>query len=141
MPPLTFPSLPPLPPLSQLSSLLGATPELLQEVISTGGGTAVTGGVTTGGVTTGVVTTPVTTTTVPQMMTMAPLLPAVALGIVKAIFISKFQGFNPNPFNLMHRWSTLSLCLFHGLFFTPIRKGFRGSGLSTHNSQFFLPSL
>ena len=109
MPPLTFPSLPPLPPLSQLSSLLGATPELLQEVISTGGGTAVTGGVTTGGpaitggVTTGVVTTPVTTTTVPQMMTMAPLLPAVALGIVKAIFISKFQGFNPNPFNLMHR--------------------------------------
>ena len=32
-----------------------------------------------------------TTTMVPTMMTMAPLLPAVALGIVKAVFISEFS--------------------------------------------------
>ena len=45
------------------------------------------GGAGTVGGTTAVVTTPVTT--VPAMMAMAPILPAVALGIVKAIFISK----------------------------------------------------
>ena len=39
------------------------------------------------------VTTPVTTTTtMPAMMAMSPVLPAVALGIVKAIFISKFYN-------------------------------------------------
>ena len=39
----------------------------------------------------GVVTGPAVTTTVPAMTAMAPILPAVALGIVKAIFISKLS--------------------------------------------------
>ena len=41
--------------------------------------------------TTGVISTPAVTTTVPAMTAMAPILPAVALGIVKAIFISKLS--------------------------------------------------
>ena len=60
-------------------------PSLLQNVVS---------GVATGG-TAGVTTTttvPVaTTTTVPAMMAMAPMLPAVALGVVKALFLCEFR--------------------------------------------------
>ena len=56
-------------------------------MVSGGGATAGTGGAVAG--TTGTVGGAVTTTTVPAMMAMAPMLPAVALGIVKAIFISK----------------------------------------------------
>ena len=84
--PLTLPHLPPLPSLPFL-------PHLLQTVV-TGGGT--TGGVTTGGVTTGGVTTGgvTTTTTVPAMMAMAPMLPAVALGIVKALFICELKFYH-----------------------------------------------
>ena len=73
-----------LPPLPYLG---GLGPSLLQTVVSGGGATAGTGGAIAG--TTGTVGGAVTTTTVPAMMAMAPILPAVALGIVKAIFISK----------------------------------------------------
>ena len=80
--------LPPLPDLTSMTSMLGAVPSLLQTAV-VGGTTSTTGG------TTAVVTAPATTTTtVPAMMTMAPMLPAVALGIVKAIFISKFENIN-----------------------------------------------
>ena len=75
-------------PLPLLGDLI---PSLLQATVVSGGGATAGGGAAAGvgGVTggTAVVTTPVTT--VPAMMAMAPMLPAVALGIVKAIFISK----------------------------------------------------
>ena len=69
-----------LPPFPQLPFL----PQLLQTVVTGGGST----GVATGGVTT--TTTVPVTTTVPAMMAMAPMLPAVALGIVKALFICEY---------------------------------------------------
>lgn len=80
--------LPALPPLGDL------VPSLLQAAVVSGGGASAGGGAAAGvggvtGGTTAVVTTPVTT--VPAMMAMAPMLPAVALGIVKAIFISKLR--------------------------------------------------
>ena len=82
--PLTLPPLPQLPQLPQLPFL----PQLLQTVVTGGGTTGVTGGVT-GGVTT--TTTVPVTTTMPVMMAMAPMLPAVALGIVKALFICELS--------------------------------------------------
>ena len=96
--PLRLPQLPPLPPLPSLPFL----PHLLQTVV-----TGNTGGVTTGVVTPGVVTPAVdpgvvlpttqgVTTTVPAMMAMAPLLPAVALGIVKALLICELRCFRTN---------------------------------------------
>ena len=56
---------------------------LLQAVVTGGGGTAVAGG---GGTVTTTTTVPAVTT-MPAVMAMAPMLPAVALGIVKALFI------------------------------------------------------
>ena len=76
-----------------LPDLLSLSPALLQAVVS-GGGT--TGGAATGGATAatgGAAVLPgtVVTTTTPMMTTamMSGLLPAVALGIVKAIFLGK----------------------------------------------------
>ena len=48
-------------------------------------------GAATGVISTPAVVGPAVTTTVPAMTAMAPILPAVALGIVKAIFISKLS--------------------------------------------------
>ena len=108
-----------IPQLPDLTSILGPLPSLLQMVdiegplVAAGGPTLPTGitggpGVITGGP--GVITgieppfvgpqiqpplvgpsTITTTTMVPAMITMAPMLPAVALGIVKAVFISEFS--------------------------------------------------
>ena len=64
--------------------LIGAAPAVLQTVVTGGGvpGTVVTGGGVPG---TAVVTAPVIAA--PAMMAMSAMLPGVALGILKAIFI------------------------------------------------------
>ena len=74
--------------------MMGAAPALLQGVVTggtgagaagAGAGAGAVGGVATGvvpGVATGVVTTP-------AMMAMSTMLPGVALGILKALFIGK----------------------------------------------------
>ena len=74
--------------------LMGAAPAILQTVVTGGGGTA--GGAVAGGAAGGAAVVPGTVIATapavmaPAMMAMSGLLPGVALGILKAIFIGKF---------------------------------------------------
>merc|ERR1719320_114136 len=80
-----------------LGRMMGAAPALLQGVVTggtgagaAGAGAGAAGGVATGGVATGVVPGVATgVVTTPAMMAMSTMLPGVALGILKALFIAQ----------------------------------------------------
>merc|ERR1719483_1124030 len=105
----SLPAPSPDPMLANLMGFLGAAPAVLQTVVTGGGGTGVaTGGAVAGGGLlpgTALVTAPAVIA--PAMMAMSSMLPGVALGIIKAIFIAqltknlkkpkKTPGYPPAP--------------------------------------------
>ena len=89
----SLPAPSPDPMLANLMGFLGAAPAVLQTVVTGGTGVATGGAVAGGGLLPGTALVTAPAVIAPAMMAMSSMLPGVALGIIKAIFIGKFHAY------------------------------------------------